>query len=113
MKYSLFICALLLLASIESCTEKRTIDKGETFFELTERAENGDSVAQYLLASCYKNGTGVEPNKEKMVEWYRKSAIKGYDSACYQLGNCYMKGDGILKNDYLAVFGIKKPLKKE
>ena len=46
----------------------------EIIFKRYEKAaEQGDADAQYNLALCYKNGTGVEKDAEKAVEWYQKA----------------------------------------
>ena len=46
--------------------------------EFFEAVNNGDSEAQYLLATYYENGThGLTQNFEKAAEWYRQAADKG------------------------------------
>jgi len=60
-------------------------------------AEKGDSRAEYQLASCYREGNGVEKDSAKAIEWYQKSAKHGNMFAKLQLQ--YMitpvKGDAI------------------
>ncbi|MBR5083344.1 MAG: SEL1-like repeat protein, partial [Prevotella sp.] len=34
----------------------------------------------------YDNGYGVHPNKAKALEWYRKAAAQGHESAQKALG---------------------------
>ena len=43
-------------------------------------------------------GMGVEKDSAKAVEWYRKAAEQGLDSAQYHLGRCYEGGHGVTKD---------------
>ena len=44
---------------------------------LSKAAAQNDSFAQYQLALCYEEGTGVEQNTETAIEWYEKAAALG------------------------------------
>src|SRR5439155_12304016 len=58
-----------------------SIDKQKAF-ELYQKAANlGNSVAQHNLANMYKNGEGVDKNKDQAIYWYKKSAEQGYQNA--------------------------------
>jgi len=46
--------------------------------------KEGHSSAQYNLAVCYENGTGVEKDEQEAVEWYKKAAEQGYASAQFK-----------------------------
>jgi len=52
---------------------------------LIPMAEWGMPVAQYLLGSCYANGSGVEQSFKLAEHWLRLSADQGQESARYLL----------------------------
>jgi hypothetical protein len=60
-------------------------DKEGAFEYWTKAADLGDLDAHYDLGIMYKNGEGVEEDKEKMVYHYEKAAIGGHPIARYNL----------------------------
>ncbi|GBC47032.2 kinase-like domain-containing protein [Rhizophagus irregularis DAOM 181602=DAOM 197198] len=70
----------------------------ECIHSLERSAENGDKVAMYNLAICYKNGEGTEKNLENAFHWYQKAAENGYTDAMFNLAICYKNGEGTEKN---------------
>jgi hypothetical protein len=68
---------------------------------IRQKAEQGDTIAQFTLGSCYANGRGVVRNYEEAVKWYYLSAKQGYAAAQNRLGVCYSKGLGVAR-DYAA-----------
>src|SRR6185437_7681246 len=77
--------------------------------ELYHRAaEQGHASAQYNLAVCYYNGTGVEKDEQKAVECYKKAAEQGVASAQYNLAVCYENGTGVEKDKQKAVEWYQK-----
>ncbi len=51
-----------------------------------------------------KNGTGCEKNLKQAIEWYRRSADKGYALAENNLGAIYeLGGEGIERNELQAL----------
>ena len=62
------------------------IDSKEKLKELGEAASEGFARAQFNLAMCYEQGKWVEPDIEKAIYWYQKSAEQGNLNACYLLG---------------------------
>ena len=48
-------------------------------------AEQGDSDAQFNLATMYANGDGVELNMDEAIRWLQKSADQGDEEAKEQL----------------------------
>src|SRR5437879_5185004 len=71
--------------------------------ELCQKAEQGDASVQYNLAVCYDNGVGVEKDKPKAVELYKKAAEQGHLDAQCNLGVCYQYGTGVEKDEQKAV----------
>ena len=78
------------------------------FLELLKKAENDDPFAQNELGDIYYNGTGVEKDYHKAVEWYQKSAIKRNAKAQCNLGYMYENGFGVEKDYQKAVEWYQK-----
>ena len=96
------------------------------FNEKLQEAKQGDSNAQFDVASMYQNGRGVTPDLNKAIEWYKKSAAqknqkavsrlkiheaneerfkkvlaladKGNAESQYKLGKMYTEGAGVSIN---------------
>jgi TPR repeat protein len=58
--------------------------------------------AQCLVGLMYERGTGVHKNTRRAVQWYRKSAQKGFADAQNRLGRMYFNGSGIAQDMALA-----------
>lgn len=80
----------------------------DTVLRLIENANEGNPNAQYTLALYYKNGTEVEQDTQKSIEWALKSANQGYAHAQYYMGNCYLKGFGVTEDKQKAIEFYKK-----
>ncbi|HHF5435425.1 TPA: tetratricopeptide repeat protein [Haemophilus influenzae] len=61
-------------------------------------AEQGDGVAQAMLAALYKNGDGVKENKTEAIKWYQKAAENNNSRAQAIVGLAYMGGIGVKQN---------------
>ena len=75
---------------------------------LLKLAEKNNPRVQLRLGGCYYNGYGVEQDKAKAVEWYRKAAEQGEALAQYNLGCCYARGEGVVKDEAVAVKWYRK-----
>ena len=75
------------------------------FFPL---AQQGDSVAQFMLGVMYVNGEGVIQDDKQAVHWYRKAAEQGYASAQHELGIMYTHGRGVIQDDKQAMHWYRK-----
>lgn len=73
-----------------------------------QTAEQGDSIAQYNLASRYSKGEGLPKDEAAAVKWYRKSAEQGFAKAQRNLGFLYLDGAGVLKDEIEAVMWLRK-----
>lgn len=60
-------------------------------------AQMGNAEAQYKVGNAFKEGKGIDSDKDKSAEWYRKAADQGYSGAEYQLG-IYYKDKNDLRN---------------
>ena len=65
-------------------------------------ADRGDPKAQFILATRYEDGRGVDRDMTKAFEWYRKSAEGGLADAQTYLGIIYDKGRGIKQDEVEA-----------
>lgn len=76
---------------------------------VAKAAKNGDSDAQYWLASEYETGLLrldtiiIESDMVKAAKWYKKSAASGHIDAQYKLGVCYEEGNGVAQDQAEAV----------
>jgi len=68
--------------------------------KLKARAEDGDLVAQFMLAKLYYYGFGIERNYMEAIKWFQAAADQGHASAQFLLGEAYERGRG-LKRDYM------------
>ena len=46
-----------------------------------QAAQEGQAIAQSLLAGCYDWGKGISKDESQAVAWYRKAAEQGYAPA--------------------------------
>ena len=44
-------------------------------------AEDDYAYAQYSLGYCYEQGQGVKSNRYRAIDWYKKAAAQGNESA--------------------------------
>ena len=72
-------------------------DKSE--FELClDKAESGDSNAQYIVGLMYFNGEGVEINFHNALQWFQKASKQENVKAQYAVGVMYYNGNGVTKD---------------
>jgi GAF domain-containing protein/Sel1 repeat-containing protein len=72
------------------------------------RANAGDSIAQYEMALRYADGEGVPQNYQDAMAWFAKAAANGNDKAQWKLGLGYMKGIGVPHDERKAVVWFKR-----
>ena len=70
---------------------------------LRQRADSGDSEAQFSLGYEYASGREIARDDREAVKWYRQAAEAGNTSAQSNLGVMYSKGLGVEKNANTAV----------
>jgi len=76
--------------------------------EIKKMAEHGEAEAQFRLGKLYRDGVGVEKNKDQVYHWFRKSAEQDNADAQAALGKCYQEGLGIEKDEEQAVDWLRK-----
>ena len=78
--------------------EKKIKTKLSELPGLRQKADKGDSAAEFSLGERYRTGSGVESNMAEAAKWFRKAAEQGYAAAQRALGFCYCKGFGVESN---------------
>ena len=73
-------------------------------------ADKGNPDAMYVLARAYLDGTGIEQNKEKGLQWLNQAGEKGSPEAMYLLGTFYRFGAHLEKNTEKADYWGNKAL---
>lgn len=71
--------------------------------ELRQRAESGDTDAQFLLGEDFDFGRGVPQNYKEAAKWYQLAADHGNVKAQNNLGSFYQYGLGVATNYSQAV----------
>jgi TPR repeat protein len=68
----------------------------QVFTLLKPLAEQGNAEAQCIIASMYHLGLGVKISIKEAIQWYIKSADRGYGIASNNLAGIYLCGaDGV------------------
>ncbi len=65
---------------------------------LREAAARGDAKAQFVVASRYLDGDGVEQDVIKAAHWYQLAATQGLAPAQYRVATLYERGKGAPKD---------------
>ena len=109
MKIVLVSVGIILCGLIKCFAQLKSEPEFKKFsHELIEKAESGDSEAQYNLGRCYSFGSGTTKNQEEAFKWYMKSAEKGNSFGQGAVGACYAGGLGTGKNDDMAFEWMKR-----
>ena len=66
--------------------------------DLQNRAEVGDTEAQYVLGSRYYTGEPLQKDLSIAAEWFEKAAMQGHAEAQNALGYMYRRGSGVKQN---------------
>jgi TPR repeat protein len=95
---------------LKALRDRATIDMA-ALNDLRTRAEAGDRLAQFYVATLYDPkiaNINFQKDAAIAVGWYRKSADQGDPIAQYNLANFYQSGEGIGKDDAQAAFWYRK-----
>lgn len=65
-------------------------------------AEQGDTRAQFVLGTIYRDGRGVAQNYDEMFRWWRRAAEGGDFDAQFALADIYSGGYGIDRDHVMA-----------
>jgi hypothetical protein len=80
-------------------------------FWYQKAAEQGDSLAQFLLGLHY-DWTTPEPDYEQAAIWYRKAAEQGDAQAQFRLADMYEEGSGLTVDFAQAAFWYRQAAKQ-
>ena len=76
--------------------------------ELTDRAEQGEAQAQYLLARRYALGDGVRQHWGEAAHWYQKAALNGNALSQFSLDHCFRQGKGVATNAAACAYWFRQ-----
>jgi hypothetical protein len=82
--------------------------QGTDVNRILNRADAGDSIAQYEMALRYADGEGVPQNYRDAMAWFAKAAANGNDNAQWKLGLGYINGIGVPHDERKAVVWFKR-----
>lgn len=113
-----FTLLIIFVLCIIACSGKAN-DKEIT--KLLEKAEKGDSFAQFIVGRIYEMGIAVDVDYEKATVWYKKSAEQDFGPRASGLGRSYTHGKGVPQNhtaalhylENVAFYQIPSNVKKE
>lgn len=86
----------------EKSLPAETVATGNKTQELFTLATQGDSNAQYQLATRYYSGKDVKQDYSQAAMWYRRAADQDNMDAQYSLGNMYLLGEGVQQDNNIA-----------
>jgi len=93
--------SLILLALCVAVAFGQTVTANDTakLISLRQRAEGGDTRAQYELGFMHEYGTGgAQRDPGEALKWYRRAAEKGEISAKQAIAGMYFEGIGVTKD---------------
>ena len=70
---------------MKKVAQRITQDYKEAFKWFEKSANQGDIFAQNNLGEMYNQGQGIEVDKEKAKQLYKKSCDKGLEESCKKL----------------------------
>jgi hypothetical protein len=82
--------------------------QGTDVNRILNRADAGDSIAQYEMALRYAEGEGVPQNYRDAMAWFAKAAANGNENAQWKLALGYIKGIGVPRDERKAVVWFKR-----
>lgn len=70
---------------------------------LRTAASEGDAAAQFIVASRYLDGEGVQADPARAAFWYEQAAESGLAPAQYRLATLFERGKGVAKDPAAAL----------
>jgi localization factor PodJL len=71
-------------------------------------ARDGNTAAQFIVATRYLDGNGVETDLTQAAHWYQKAAEAGLAPAQYRLATLFERGRGVPKDASTAFIWYKR-----
>jgi TPR repeat protein len=75
----------------------------EAFEQYQIASTMGSCSGCYYLASCYKQGRGIDNDHVEALRWYTLGAYQGHANSQFELGNMYKDGI-VVKQNYKTAF---------
>lgn len=101
-----FAARSLLLAAPEAATP-------EAMTALAQRAEAGDTAAQFELGRAHYRGAGVAKDTVKAAALLREAAEAGHVGAINSMGYLALRGEGVAQNEEEAVAWFQRGVDKD
>ncbi|WP_233349961.1 tetratricopeptide repeat protein [Litorimonas cladophorae] len=79
-------------------------------FEITKRAQGGDTAAMMFVANKYYNGYGVEQSDDAYLYWIIQAAEAGHSRAAWSLGHWFNFADNRQRDRKKALFWYEKSI---
>ena len=79
----------------------------EAFVLIKGAAEKGNAEAAYRLSSLYRDGKGVDADREQAFLWCRRAAFQDHVGAAYLLSSIYRE-KGIEQDDRQAYYWFRR-----
>ncbi len=79
------------LMRVESCFKSLRGGDRQLFRDLVERAIQGNTFANMVIGTCYKDGVGVAKDEPKAIPYLTAAAESGSLDACRELGLLLLK----------------------
>jgi hypothetical protein len=89
---------LLAEPAQHSVVEEASQRSGQNLAYWQEKAQAGDSEAQFELAWHYTNGIDTEQSYAEAAKWLKQAATQNHPEAQYHLGLYYLYGHGVNKD---------------
>jgi TPR repeat protein len=99
--FIVFVC-VLRVACLASAADGQA-SSGTPLREMRERAEKGDSEAQFRMGWTYYLGKVVRKDEAESIKWFRMAGDQGLAAAQEKLGHIYRDGDGVPKDQTEAL----------
>jgi len=107
-RYSMSADLMQVFAVRQRSNSARAPSQPENIDQIRQKAEQGDSEAQFIFGQAYANGRGVVKDDKEAVDWYQKAANQNNDRAQTNLGWMYSQGRGVTRDDSQAAAWYRK-----
>lgn len=85
------------------------LGNSKVFSAVSQAAEKGDPIAQFMLGSSYYNGSnGLGRDYKKAFYWFMKAAQQNHADAQVSVSNCYLFGHGVEADEERAFHWTEK-----
>ena len=105
------LCLSVTQLKAQSVDYAKSLIEQERYFDAAKQlrplADNGDAEAQYLAATLFFEGKGVNRNDAQGIKYATLSADQGNTQGISGLGECYYYGRGV-EQDYNKAFDLFK-----